>query len=122
VRSGEHPARAVRGQFQSQRRWHGGVLITDPPASSSVIQVGKDAARKIGIGNANANNLKALLPDEQQIAETEAYKPPSTLGQVFSGAGGMLGSCSGTHVSPNGAQLPFGAGSLFAPTPSSMLG
>jgi hypothetical protein len=34
----------------------------------------------------------------------------------------MLGSYSGPRASPNGAQLPFGAGNLFAPTPSSMLG
>jgi hypothetical protein len=33
----------------------------------------------------------------------------------------LLGSYSDTHASPNGAQLPFDIGSLFAPTPSSML-
>jgi hypothetical protein len=82
----------------------------------------QDAARKIGIGNSNAENLKSLLPAEQDIAQAEAYKPPSPWGQILSGGGNMLGSYSGTHASPNGAQLPFGAGSLFAPTPSSMLG
>jgi hypothetical protein len=34
----------------------------------------------------------------------------------------LLGSDAGNHVSPNGPQLPFGADSLFAPTPSAMLG
>jgi hypothetical protein len=37
----------------------------------------QDAARKIGIGNSNAENLKSLLPAEQDIAQAEAYKPPS---------------------------------------------
>jgi hypothetical protein len=82
----------------------------------------QDAARKIGIGNSNAENLKSLLPAEQDIAQAEAYKPPSPWGQILSGGGSMLGSYSGSRASPNGAQLPFGAGSLFAPTPSSMLG
>jgi hypothetical protein len=82
----------------------------------------QDAARKIGIGNSNAENLKSLLPAEQDIAQDEAYKPPSPWGQILSGGGDMLGSYSGPRASPNGAQLPFGAGSLFAPTPSSMLG
>jgi hypothetical protein len=82
----------------------------------------QDAARKIGLGNSNAENLKSLLPAEQGIAQAEAYKPPSPWGQILSGGGSMLGSYSGPNASPNGAQLPFGAGSLFAPTPSSMLG
>jgi hypothetical protein len=80
------------------------------------------ASRKIGVGNANANSLKSLLGPEQDLASIEAYKSPSAMGQLFSGLGGMLGSYSGTHASPNGTQLPFGTGSLFAPTPSSMLG
>jgi hypothetical protein len=42
-------------------------------------------------------------------------------GALLTGAGSMLGSYSGKNVSPNGAQLPFGAGSFFAPTPSDML-
>jgi hypothetical protein len=63
----------------------------------------QDAARKIGIGNSNAENLKSLLEPEQDIAGVEAYKPPSTLGQVFSGVGNMLGSYSGPRGSPNGA-------------------
>jgi hypothetical protein len=82
----------------------------------------QDAARKIGIGNSNAENLKSLLPAEQDIAQTEAYKTPSPWGQILSGGGSILGSYSSPNASPNGAQLPFGAGSLFAPTPSSMLG
>jgi hypothetical protein len=35
VRSGEHPARAVWGQFQSRRRWPWRRADHDPPASSS---------------------------------------------------------------------------------------
>jgi hypothetical protein len=75
-----------------------------------------------GIGKSNAENLKSLLPDQQDIAGAEAYKPPSPWGSILSGGGNMLGSYSGPRASPNGAQLPFGAGSMFAPTPSSMLG
>jgi hypothetical protein len=41
---------------------------------------------------------------------------------VLQGGGNVLGAYSGTHASPNGAQLPFGTGSLFAPSPSQMLG
>lgn len=82
----------------------------------------QDAARKIGIGNRNAENLKSLLPDQQDIAGAEAYKPPSVWGSILSGGGNLLGSYSGPRASPNGAQLPFGAGSMFAPTPSMMLG
>jgi hypothetical protein len=81
----------------------------------------QDAARKIGVRNSNAENLKSLLPAEQDIAQAEAFRPPSPWGQILSGGGSMLGSYSGPRASPNGAQLPFGAGSLFAPTPSSML-
>jgi hypothetical protein len=99
---------------------HNSRLWRDQWLNSNLAQ--QDASRKIGIGNSNAGNLKSLLPDEQDIAGVEAYNPPSTIGQVFSGVGNMLGSYSGPRASPNGAQLPFGAGSLFAPTPSSMLG
>jgi hypothetical protein len=62
----------------------------------------QDAARKIGIGNSNAENLKSLLPAEQDIAQAEAYKPPSPWGQILSGAGSMLGSYSGRAPAPTG--------------------
>jgi hypothetical protein len=45
----------------------------------------QDAARKIGIGNANATSLKSLLGPEQDLAGIEAYQPPSAIGQLFSG-------------------------------------
>jgi hypothetical protein len=70
------------------------------------------------IGNSNAENLKSRARHRVgggvQVAQ---HARP-----VFSGVGGILGSYSVTHVSPNGSQLPFGIGSLFAPSPSQMLG
>jgi hypothetical protein len=81
----------------------------------------QDAARKIGIGNLFANETKSLISPEQDLAGAAAYKTPSWIPGVLQGVGSMLGSYSGKNVSPNGAQLPFGAGRLFAPTPSDML-
>jgi hypothetical protein len=81
----------------------------------------QDAARKIGVGNAMANETKSLIGPEQDLAGAAAYRPPSMWGSVLQGAGSVLGSYAGAHVSPNGAQLPFGAGSYFAPTPSQIL-
>ena len=81
----------------------------------------QDAARKIGIGNLFANETKSLISPEQDLAGAAAYKTPSFVPGVLQGAGGMLGSYAGRNVSPNGPQLPFGAGRLFAPTPSDML-
>ena len=69
----------------------------------------QDAARKIGIGNSNAENLKSLLPAEQDIAATEAYKPPSMWGQVLQGGGNLLGAASGRG---GGGSI----GSAFIPT------
>lgn len=56
----------------------------------------QDAARKIGIGNANAENLKSLLPAQQEIAQAEAYKQPSMWGTLLSGGGNLLGAASGS--------------------------
>jgi hypothetical protein len=81
----------------------------------------QDAARKVGIGNLFANETKSLIAPEQDLAAAAAYKTPSWIPGVMQGVGGMLGSYSGKNVSPNGAQLPFGAGRLFAPTPSDTL-
>jgi hypothetical protein len=81
----------------------------------------QDAARKIGVGNIFANETKSLISPEQDLAGAAAYKTPSPLSSALQGLGSMLGSYSGKNVSPNGAQLPFGAGSLLAPTPSDML-
>ena len=69
----------------------------------------QDAARKIGIGNSNAENLKSLLPAEQDIAQTEAWRPPNMWGQVLQGAGNMLGAASGRGGSGS-------IGSAFIPT------
>ena len=82
----------------------------------------QDAARKIGVGNLYANETKSLISPEQDLAGAAAYKTPSPLGQALHGLGSMLGSYSGPRASPNGPQLPFGAGRLFAPTQSDMLG
>jgi hypothetical protein len=79
----------------------------------------QDAARKIGVGNTFANETKSLIGPEQDLAAAAAYKTPSILGQALQGLGNIVGASSG-KVSPNGAQLPFGAGRLFAP--SDMLG
>jgi hypothetical protein len=79
------------------------------------------AGRNIGVGNAYADEEKSLIAPEQQLAGAAAYRPPSILGQALQGLGSALGSYAGKNVSPNGAQLPFGIGRLFAPTPSDML-
>jgi hypothetical protein len=68
------------------------------------------AARTIGAGNSIAEEDKSVIQPEQQLASIEAYKPPSIWGQILSGGGNLLGAYAGTHASPNGAQLPFGAG------------
>jgi hypothetical protein len=75
---------------------------------SPLLTTAQDAARKIGIGNSDAENLKSLLPAQQDIAATESWRPPNIYGSLLQGGGNLLGSYSGTHVSPKGAQLPFG--------------
>lgn len=53
------------------------------------------AGRNIG-QNANfASGNLAILPYQQDIAETNAYKPVSPLGGLLQGFGGMLGSYGG---------------------------
>lgn len=72
----------------------------------------QEGARKIGIGNANAENLKALLPGEQDLAEQQAWRPPSMWGQVLSGGGKLLGSAAGGGAgmgSLGSAFIPAGA-------------
>ena len=82
----------------------------------------QDAARKIGIGNLFANETKSLISPEQDLGGRGRVQDAVLDPGVLQGAGSMLGSYAGRNVSPNGPQLPFGAGRLFAPTPSDMLG
>jgi hypothetical protein len=48
---------------------------------------------------------RKFAPAQQDIAQAEAYKPPSPWGQILSGGGSMLGSYSGPNASPNGALM-----------------
>jgi hypothetical protein len=66
----------------------------------------QSAMRQIGVGNSNADNPKSLLPAQQDIAQTEAYKPPTPWGQILSG--GMLGSYSGPNASTMAPSCPSG--------------
>ncbi len=72
--------------------------------------------------SARQDLVECAVPAYGDLAAAAAYKPPSIWGQALSGTGGLLASYAGANASPNGAQLPFDAGSMFAPTPSSMLG
>lgn len=55
-----------------------------------------DANRNISVdANAAAGN-SALLPYQQDFAETRAYKPISPLGGILQGLGGALGSTGGS--------------------------
>jgi hypothetical protein len=73
----------------------------------------QDAARQIGIGNSNAENLKSLLPAQQDIAATEAWKPPSMWGQALSGIGSVMSGAGGAGA---GAKIGNSIGSAFIPT------
>lgn len=66
---------------------------------------GQGASRKIGLGNANAENLKALLPGQQDLAQAASYSPPSVWGPILTGAGSVLGSAAGGGANPNNLQL-----------------
>ncbi len=61
----------------------------------------KDVAanRDISVAANFAAGNSALLPHQQDIAETRAYKPISPIGGILSGFGGMLGSMGGGGVS-----------------------
>src|SRR5262249_8012648 len=49
----------------------------------------QDAARKIGVANSNANNIKSLIGPEQDLAAAAAYRPPSPWGSLLSGTGNL---------------------------------
>jgi hypothetical protein len=57
------------------------------------------AARTIGAGNSIAEEDKSIIQPEQQLAEIEAYHPPSIYGQLLSGAGNIGGSAAGAGKS-----------------------
>lgn len=76
----------------------------------------QDAARKIGIGNSNAENLKSLLPAQQDIAAAEAYRPPSMIGGVMQGVGNMMGGYAGSSKNNLTGSLGSSIGSAMIPT------
>lgn len=56
----------------------------------------QDAARKIGVGNSFANETKSLIGPEQDLAGAAAYRPPSPIGGILQGVGGMMGANAGS--------------------------
>lgn len=67
------------------------------------------AGRDLGTYSNFASGNMALLPYQQDFAETRAYKPISPLGGILQGVGGMIGSYAGggggvpkrSHSSPS---------------------
>lgn len=53
------------------------------------------AGRDLGTYSNFASGNMALLPYQQDIAETRAYRPISPIGGILQGVGGMLGSYAG---------------------------
>jgi hypothetical protein len=75
----------------------------------------QNSARQIGVGNSNAENLKSLLPTEQDIAQAESYKPSSA-------AACSAATRAARAPAPTALSCPSAPAALFARTPSSMLG